>query len=136
MDGSAEERRLVNYLKEYGFAQMRAPASGSATERELPDVHAARDGGTDHWAIELKTDQDGRGYVSPEEVEDLIWYAEKFGADPKLGIRPGGDQTFFLRSPSECDRTRTGNYTIHEPDSYDAFDGIIVEDPDGGELHA
>ena len=38
--GSRRERELVNKLDEDGYAVMRAPASGAATERELPDVLA------------------------------------------------------------------------------------------------
>ncbi|PSP40299.1 nucleoid-structuring protein H-NS [Halobacteriales archaeon QH_6_64_20] len=40
--GDRRERELVNELDEAGFAVMRAPASGSATDRELPDVLAGR----------------------------------------------------------------------------------------------
>ena len=38
--GSKEERDLVNMLWDVGFAAMRAPASGGATKRPLPDVLA------------------------------------------------------------------------------------------------
>ena len=42
--GDRRERELVNRLDEAGFAVMRAPASGSATHRDLPDVLAGHDG--------------------------------------------------------------------------------------------
>jgi len=38
--GDRRERELVNRLDDAGFAVMRAPASGGATQRELPDVLA------------------------------------------------------------------------------------------------
>ena len=38
--GSAEERDLVHKLWERDFAAMRAPASGGATKKPLPDVIA------------------------------------------------------------------------------------------------
>ena len=38
--GSAEERDLVHKLWERDFAAMRAPASGGATKKPLPDVVA------------------------------------------------------------------------------------------------
>jgi ABC-type phosphate/phosphonate transport system substrate-binding protein len=38
--GDRRERELVNRLDEAGFAVMRAPASRSAPDRELPDVLA------------------------------------------------------------------------------------------------
>ena len=51
--GDRRERELVNALDERGFAVMRAPASGSATDRDLPDVLAG-DGET-FYAIEAKS---------------------------------------------------------------------------------
>ena len=47
------ERKLVNQLEEAGFAPMRAPASGSSTDRELPDVIC--ENGTYGYAIEAKS---------------------------------------------------------------------------------
>ena len=41
--GDRRERELVNALDEAGFAVMRAPASGAATDRELPDVGETAD---------------------------------------------------------------------------------------------
>ena len=38
--GSAEERDLVHKLWDRHFAAMRAPASGGATKKPLPDVIA------------------------------------------------------------------------------------------------
>ena len=51
--GSAEERDLVHKLWERDFAAMRAPASGGATKKPLPDVVAGN--GKLYLAIEVKT---------------------------------------------------------------------------------
>jgi len=42
MGGARYERELVNALDACGYVAMRAPASGAATDRELPDVLAGR----------------------------------------------------------------------------------------------
>jgi Holliday junction resolvase len=60
--GSRRERELVNQLDETGFAVMRAPASGSATERELPDVLAGDNGY--FLAIEAKSSSGDPIYLS------------------------------------------------------------------------
>ena len=63
--GDRRERELVNDLDGAGFAVMRAPASGSATERELPDVLAG-DGET-FYAIEAKSSAGDPVYLSSPE---------------------------------------------------------------------
>lgn len=51
--GNRRECELVNQFEEAGFAPMRAPASGSSTNRELPDVICGN--GTYGYAIEAKS---------------------------------------------------------------------------------
>ncbi|MFB6087942.1 MAG: Holliday junction resolvase Hjc, partial [Haloarculaceae archaeon] len=74
--GDRRERELVNALDDAGFAVMRAPASGSATERELPDVLAGDDG--DFFAIEAKSSAGDPIYLDGEEVEALLFFARNF----------------------------------------------------------
>lgn len=83
--GSRAERDLVNRLDEAGFAVMRAPASGSATDRELPDVLAGD--GAVFYAIEAKVSGGPPIYIAREEIEALQYFAEKFGAWPRVGVR-------------------------------------------------
>jgi len=71
--GDRRERELVNRLDDAGFAVMRAPASGSATDRDLPDVLAG-DGET-FYAIEAKSSAGDPIYLTGEEVESLIFFA-------------------------------------------------------------
>ena len=95
--GDRRERELVNELDEAGFAVMRAPASGSATDRELPDVLAGRtdrcssrsneqgaESDTDSeplfYAIEAKSSSGNPIYLTGEEVEALVYFARNFGA--------------------------------------------------------
>ena len=107
--GDRRERELVNALDEAGFAVMRAPASGSATERELPDVLAG-DGET-FYAIEAKSSAGDPIYLSGEEVEALTYFARNFGAKPRIGVRFDREDWYFFH-PGELHVTEGGNYRV------------------------
>jgi Holliday junction resolvase len=70
--GSAEERDLVHKLWERNFAAMRAPASGGATKRPLPDVVAGN--GRLYLAIEVKTTTKDKVYNDEAQINDLCQY--------------------------------------------------------------
>lgn len=107
--GERRERELVNRLDEHGFAVMRAPASGSATERELPDVLAGN--GSVFYAIEAKSSAGDRIYLTGEEVESLVFFARNFGAKPRIGVRFDREDWYFFH-PADLHVTDGGNYRI------------------------
>ena len=107
--GDRRERELVNRLDEAGFAVMRAPASGSATERELPDVLAGD--GDVFYAIEAKSSSGKPIYLTGEEVEALIYFARNFGAKPRIGVRFDREDWYFFH-PGELHNTDGGNYRV------------------------
>ncbi|WP_226039742.1 Holliday junction resolvase Hjc [Natrinema sp. DC36] len=107
--GDRRERELVNALDEAGFAVMRAPASGSATERELPDVLAGD--GEQFYAIEAKSSSGDPIYLTGEEVEALIYFAQNFGAKPRIGIRFDREDWYFFH-PGDLHVTDGGNYRV------------------------
>ncbi len=107
--GDRRERELVNLLDESGFAVMRAPASGSATERELPDVLAG-DGDT-FYAIEAKSSSGDPIYLTGEEVEALTYFAQNFGAKPRIGVRFDREDWYFFH-PGDLHVTDGGNYRV------------------------
>jgi Holliday junction resolvase len=134
--GDRRERELVNELDEAGFAVMRAPASGSATDRELPDVLAGRadrsaraderDGnskgsGNDgersengdplFYAIEAKSSSGNPIYLTGEEVEALVYFARNFGAKPRIAVRFDREPWYFFH-PADCHTTDGGNYRV------------------------
>ncbi|MFP8890895.1 Holliday junction resolvase Hjc [Natrialbaceae archaeon A-CW2] len=125
--GDRRERELVNALDEAGFAVMRAPASGSATERELPDVLAG-DGET-FYAIEAKSSAGNPIYLTGEEVEALIYFAQNFGAKPRIGVRFDREDWYFFH-PGDLHVTDGGNYrvkketAIAEGTDFEEFIGI------------
>jgi Holliday junction resolvase len=109
--GDRRERELVNELDAAGFAVMRAPASGSATERELPDVLAG-DGGA-FYAIEAKSSSGQPIYLDGAEVEALLFFARNFGARPRIGVRYDREDWYFFHPGDDAVHvTDGGNYRI------------------------
>jgi Holliday junction resolvase len=107
--GDRRERELVHRLDDAGFAVMRAPASGSATPRDLPDVLAGN--GERFYAIEAKSSSGDPIYIDAEEVAALEFFAENFGAQARLGIRfDERDWSFF--HPDDLYITKGGNYRV------------------------
>lgn len=108
--GSVEERDLVNKLWAAGFAAMRAPASGGATKRPLPDVLAGNS--KIYLAIEVKSTKQDHIYIDNEKITNLIEFSEIFGAKPYVGAK-------FIRKPwrfiklEDLHVTRSNNYRVN-----------------------
>ncbi|WP_082230843.1 Holliday junction resolvase Hjc [Haloprofundus marisrubri] len=107
--GDRRERELVNKLDEAGFAVMRAPASGGATTRELPDVLAGD--GDRFYAIEAKSSAGDPIYLTGEEVEALIFFARNFGAKARIAVRFDREDWYFFH-PGDLYVTDGGNYRV------------------------
>jgi Holliday junction resolvase len=123
--GDRRERELVNELDDAGFAVMRAPASGSATDRELPDVLAGNDG--DFYAIEAKSSAGNPIYLTGEEVEALVYFAQNFGAKPRIGVRFDREAWYFFH-PGDLHVTDGGNYRVKKETALEEgtdFDELI-----------
>ena len=108
--GSVEERDLVNKLWDAGFAAMRAPASGGATKRPLPDVLAGN--GKIYLAIEVKSTRQDHIYIDNEKISNLQEFCNIFGATPYIGAK-------FIRKPwrfvkiEDLHITRSENYRVN-----------------------
>lgn len=107
--GDRRERELVNRLDDRGCEVMRAPASGSATERELPDVLAGKSG--EFHVIEAKSSAGDPIYLDAQEVQDLEKFAQGFGGTALIAVRFDREPWFFLR-PGVCHVTDSGNYRV------------------------
>ncbi|WP_331235633.1 Holliday junction resolvase Hjc [Natronorarus salvus] len=107
--GDRRERELVNLLDEAGFAVMRAPASGSATTRELPDVLAGN--GETFYAIEAKASAGNPIYLTGVEVEALVYFARNFGAKARIAVRFDREDWYFFH-PGDLYITDGGNYRV------------------------
>ncbi|MFB6194701.1 MAG: Holliday junction resolvase Hjc [Haloplanus sp.] len=122
--GDRRERELVNELDAAGFAVMRAPASGSATDRDLPDVLAGD--GEQFYAIEAKSSAGDPIYLSGEEVESLIYFAQNFGASARIAVRFDREDWYFFH-PGDLHVTDGGNYRVKK-------ETALAEGTDFGEL--
>ena len=120
--GDRRERELVNRLDEAGFAVMRAPASGSATGRDLPDVLAGN--GSAFYAVEAKSSSGDPIYLEGAEVESLIYFSRNFGATPKVGVRFDREDWYFFH-PADLHTTDAGNYRVKKER---ALEGETIED--------
>lgn len=124
--GSRTERELVRKLAEAGFAVIRAPASGSATARDQPDVLAG-DSET-FYAIEAKSSADDRIYLDGAEVASLVYFARNFGAKSRIGVRFDEMDWYFFH-PDDLHKTDGGNYRVTretalgEGEDFDSFVG-------------
>jgi Holliday junction resolvase len=107
--GDRRERELVNELDDAGFAVMRAPASGSATDRDLPDILGGD--GDRFYAIEVKSSAGDPIYLSGDEIESLVYFARNFGARARIGVRFDQEDWYFFH-PGELYTTDGGNYRV------------------------
>lgn len=148
------ERECVNALREAGFGAQRTPASGSATERELPDILAGRgdlpalDGRvksspagwpvTNLLGIEHKCGSATTLYVKEEEVEKLESWADVWHAKILLGARftsQSGGRVHYFVPPEDARRTNddgTGNYGLPEADIKER--AVIAVDANAGSV--
>ena len=110
MTGSKYEREFARLLDDRDYAVMRSPASGSATERDQPDLFFGRDG--KRYAVELKTTDKDQAYFEAEEVSALRRFATRMDSFYLLGARFKGDTTFYLFDPSDARRTPTEKYAV------------------------
>ncbi|WP_254536639.1 Holliday junction resolvase Hjc [Halomarina litorea] len=129
--GDRMERELVNELDARGFAVMRAPASGSSTDRELPDVLAGN--GEVFYAIEAKASSGRPIYLTGEEVEALVYFSQNFGAKPRIGVRFDREEWYFFH-PADLYVTDGGNYRVKKETAL--AEGTDIEELTGGPKQA
>ncbi|MCI5866910.1 MAG: Holliday junction resolvase Hjc [Methanosphaera sp.] len=125
--GSKEERDLVNMLWDVGFAAMRAPASGGATKRPLPDVLAGN--GELYLAIEVKSSRLEHIYIDNEKITNLKEFSKIFGSKSYIGAK-------FIRKPwrfiklEDLHITPSNNYRVNQELAFTKgidFDEMIEE---------
>ncbi len=128
--GDRRERELVNRLDEAGFAVIRSPASGSATQREQPDVLAGN--GDDFYAIEAKSSAGDPIYLTGEEVAALVYFSRNFGAKARIGVRFDREAWYFFH-PGDLHVTDGGNYRVKKEHALEAgtpFEELVGREDD------
>lgn len=110
--GDRGERELRGMLGEWGFAVLRAAASGSAPGFDLPDLHVSD--GSNEWAIEVKRHKGDRvQYLEKAEIEALLRYEDLFrNAERKVAYRVDNDTTWYFADPLDLPETGVGNRSL------------------------
>ncbi len=111
--GIREERELVQQLWKRGFAAIRAPASGAATQMPRPDIIAGSGERGVHLAIEVKTTHSDKLYIPRESVSQLIDFSKRFGCQPILAIKfKGRGAPWLFIEPQSLTTTAALNFKI------------------------
>ena len=87
--GINAERDLIHRFWEQGWAALRAAGSGSS-QFPAPDVVASNN--VRKIAMEVKLTTEKRKYFTEKEIRELLYFAEKFGAEAWVGVK-------FFRRP-------------------------------------
>ena len=126
--GSRVERELVKMLWNADCAAMRAPASGGATKKPLPDVIAGN--GKVYLAIEVKSTSAEYIYINSEKIMGLIEFSEIFGAVPYLGAKFKNKKWRFVHV-NDLVKTRGENYKVDVDLAFSKgieFDELVKKD--------
>lgn len=123
--GVRRERQFAREVDERGGAVMKSPASGSATKREQPDhIFSFGDGVI---VDEFKTSSGGPIYVDAEEVEQLLWVAEMFGAKAYIVTRFDGDTEYYFHRIDQMHETPGGNYRMKDENRKEKAETTLSE---------
>ena len=91
--GSAAERDLIHKFWANGWAAVRVAGSGS-THFPSPDILVGNN--LKKFALEVKATKDAKKYFPKEEIKNLKFFAEKFGAEPWVVIKFDRDDYYFI----------------------------------------
>ena len=106
--GSFAERELIHRLHNENWGIIRSAGSGSTP---LPSTDIIAGNGKRVLAIECKSLKHTTKYFYPEEIEQLMLFSSRFGAEPWLGIRFDRIGWFFIK-PGELEKSKNGNLNI------------------------
>ena len=119
--GSRYERELVQRFWDAGFGVMRAPTSGGATSRALPDIVAGN--GKVYYAIEVKMKKELPIYIREEQVEEIKEFSRRFGAKAFIAVKLPYKEWRFV--PVELLSKNGKNYRVSEEEY---LKGLRLED--------
>ncbi len=91
--GINAERDLIHKFWASGWAAVRSAGSGSS-QFPAPDVVAANN--IRKLAFEVKLTTDSKKYLTKREVNELVYFSEKFGAEPWIAVKFFHEPWFFL----------------------------------------
>lgn len=139
--GDKYERQLRQFFFDQGGAAIRIPASGARTTDELPDIFGIMNDTL--WACELKYTSEDFARFTKEEINELLYFANLWGAQPVLVCRYSYDKTFYgypyqdMRNFAGWQDQKTVSFKRDEVDEMlDPMEEVIGEDENltgGGE---
>jgi len=91
--GINAERELIKLLWTKGWMPIRIAGSGSSP-LPCPDILAGKN--NRHLAIECKSSKNDNIYLDKIEIEELIEFSQKFGAEAWIGARFNNMDWFFM----------------------------------------
>ncbi|MFH1589971.1 MAG: Holliday junction resolvase Hjc [archaeon] len=91
--GTAAERELMHKFWANGWAAVRAAGSGS-TQFPCPDLIVGNN--LRKLALEIKATKDKKKYFPKQEINDLKYFATKFGAEPWVVIKFDNKGFYFI----------------------------------------
>lgn len=106
--GTNAENELIHKFWDNEWVCVRVAGSGS-TQYPAPDILASN--GHKRIVMEVKTVNAIVKYFTRQEILDLEYFANKFGAEAWVGIKFIQNQWFFLPT-SELEQTKSENYKI------------------------
>jgi Holliday junction resolvase len=91
--GTNAERNLIHWFNDNGWVAIRSAGSGSM-QYPSPDILAGNN--LRRIAIECKSVNDIKKYFTAKEIDELVFFALKFGAEPWVAVRFDRINWFFL----------------------------------------
>lgn len=107
--GISAENELIHQFWENGWVCVRVAGSGS-TQYPAPDLLASR--GDRKIVMEVKVINDVKKYFTGQQIRDLNFFSEKFGAESWVGIKFTENQWYFIPT-NELEKTKSENYSIN-----------------------
>jgi holliday junction resolvase Hjr len=108
--GSNAERDLIHKFNDNGWVAIRSAGSGSQ-QYPAPDILAGNN--LRRVAIECKATAGIRKYLTRKEVDELVFFANKFGAEAWIGVKFDRLDWYFINI-EDLDRTEK-SYSIDIP---------------------
>ncbi len=108
--GSNSERDLIHKFNNNGWVAIRSAGSGSM-QYPSPDILAGNN--LRRLAIECKATADTKKYLTKKEVDELVFFANRFGAEPWIAVKFNNIDWFFINI-EDLDKTEK-SYAIDIP---------------------
>ncbi len=106
--GTAAENELIHMFWDASWVAVRVAGSGSG-RYPSPDILASCN--LVKLVMEIKVVNGVKKYFTGQEIRDLKFFAEQFGAHAWVGVKFAENQWFFIPT-SELEMTKQENYSI------------------------